>query len=413
VNKLEYGLNQIFSKGLKRRLNPTHHRFLLVVNKSQNQIAHVTAASPQDAAKHAVQEGYTVVDEPTVRTDETLTQYNDRTKYNAANSVDYKPYQVMIRVPGQDVNAYIDASTEQQAVQYAEKKGYNVTHVRGIMESGAKAPQPQQKQTSQSQPGRQNQPNLPSRKPLNPQQQSTNSDPNMNRWKVLGRDKKGRQFDKTFIANISKNEKEVRDRLAELGIDVLDLEVFDQQVGKWVNPDQLQRTPIQTTPDPIKKAPANQAQGPRFKYEAMDHTGKETSGFIEAEDQNEAVQLLRQKGLFATKITDTQEQQPWYQRWFGKAASLEQNADLIRDTLGMSRTADLVRQAAQVAQAVQETVQTDQDIDPVVVSAIKQASHDILTVTDHLRQSNNITAHRIASQIEQDFTDALSFRIGA
>jgi len=41
---------------------------------------------------------------------------------------------------------------------------------------------------------------------------------------------------------------------------------------------------------------------PTFQYEAMDHTGKEVKDTIDASTQEEAQQLIRQKGFFVTKI---------------------------------------------------------------------------------------------------------------
>lgn len=43
---------------------------------------------------------------------------------------------------------------------------------------------------------------------------------------------------------------------------------------------------------------------PTFQYEAMDHTGKEVRDSIDASTQEEAQQLIRQKGFFVTKIAE-------------------------------------------------------------------------------------------------------------
>jgi len=43
---------------------------------------------------------------------------------------------------------------------------------------------------------------------------------------------------------------------------------------------------------------------PTFQYEAMDHTGKEVRDTIDAATQEEAQQLIRQKGFFVTKIAE-------------------------------------------------------------------------------------------------------------
>ncbi len=43
---------------------------------------------------------------------------------------------------------------------------------------------------------------------------------------------------------------------------------------------------------------------PTFTYEAMDHTGKEVKDTIDASTQEEAQQLIRQKGFFVTKIAE-------------------------------------------------------------------------------------------------------------
>ena len=43
---------------------------------------------------------------------------------------------------------------------------------------------------------------------------------------------------------------------------------------------------------------------PTFQYEAMDHTGREVKDSIDAATQEEAQQLIRQKGFFVTKIAE-------------------------------------------------------------------------------------------------------------
>ncbi len=43
---------------------------------------------------------------------------------------------------------------------------------------------------------------------------------------------------------------------------------------------------------------------PTYQYEAMDHTGKEVKDTIDAATQEEAQQLIRQKGYFVTKISE-------------------------------------------------------------------------------------------------------------
>ncbi len=43
---------------------------------------------------------------------------------------------------------------------------------------------------------------------------------------------------------------------------------------------------------------------PTFSYEAMDHTGREVKDTIDANTQEEAQQLIRQKGFFVTKISE-------------------------------------------------------------------------------------------------------------
>jgi type IV pilus assembly protein PilC len=43
---------------------------------------------------------------------------------------------------------------------------------------------------------------------------------------------------------------------------------------------------------------------PTYQYEAMDHTGKEVKDSIDAATQEEAQQLIRQKGFFVTKISE-------------------------------------------------------------------------------------------------------------
>ncbi len=43
---------------------------------------------------------------------------------------------------------------------------------------------------------------------------------------------------------------------------------------------------------------------PTYSYEAMDHTGREVKDTINASTQEEAQQLIRQKGFFVTKISE-------------------------------------------------------------------------------------------------------------
>ena len=45
---------------------------------------------------------------------------------------------------------------------------------------------------------------------------------------------------------------------------------------------------------------------PTFQFEAMDHTGKEVKDTVDASTQEEAQQLIRQKGFFVTKISERQ-----------------------------------------------------------------------------------------------------------
>src|SRR5438105_2983399 len=46
---------------------------------------------------------------------------------------------------------------------------------------------------------------------------------------------------------------------------------------------------------------------PTYQYEAMDHTGREVKDTINASTQEEAQQLIRQKGFFVTKISERAE----------------------------------------------------------------------------------------------------------
>src|ERR1700742_898212 len=43
---------------------------------------------------------------------------------------------------------------------------------------------------------------------------------------------------------------------------------------------------------------------PTYQYEAMDHTGREVKDTIDASTQEEAQQMIRQKGFFVTKIAE-------------------------------------------------------------------------------------------------------------
>ena len=47
---------------------------------------------------------------------------------------------------------------------------------------------------------------------------------------------------------------------------------------------------------------------PTYQYEAMDHTGREVKDSIDASTQEEAQQLIRQKGFFVTKIAERQQE---------------------------------------------------------------------------------------------------------
>src|SRR3954469_11215193 len=49
---------------------------------------------------------------------------------------------------------------------------------------------------------------------------------------------------------------------------------------------------------------------PTYSYEAMDHTGREVKDTINASTQEEAQQLIRQKGFFVTKISERAEKKP-------------------------------------------------------------------------------------------------------
>src|SRR3982750_2641880 len=48
---------------------------------------------------------------------------------------------------------------------------------------------------------------------------------------------------------------------------------------------------------------------PTYQYEAMDHTGREVKDTIDAATQEEAQQLIRQKGFFVTKIAEKAKKQ--------------------------------------------------------------------------------------------------------
>lgn len=43
----------------------------------------------------------------------------------------------------------------------------------------------------------------------------------------------------------------------------------------------------------------------KFKYTAMDSTGRETEGVVEAEDQSDAIRQIRIKGYFPTRVIET------------------------------------------------------------------------------------------------------------
>lgn len=325
----------------QREISRGQHRFLLLLNQDTD--ISVDADSPQAAIKQAENYRYRVkkdLDNGGVVESDEPGVYNV-TVYNKHN-----------------VEAYIDAPTEEEAMQHADDQGYSVERSWGEVTQNLERLTPKSNQTQKTQ--QPNQPSTFSGVPKNPKQPadytSQGPGPQMTRklnrkWRVTGWgvNKEGTKKPINRLEFNATDENHARQVLKRGGVkEIYELEVYDSQTAEWVEPSQLSG----------QTAPAQ----------------------------------------------NTQQQ---------KAASLEHHADLIRDILGMTRTADLVRQAARVAQAVQETVQADQDIDPVVISAVKQASQDILKVTDYLRQTNNRVAQRVASQIEQDFVDSLSFRIGA
>ena len=43
---------------------------------------------------------------------------------------------------------------------------------------------------------------------------------------------------------------------------------------------------------------------PRFRYVAMDPKGSETEGVLDAENQTQAVNMIRAKGFFPTRVTE-------------------------------------------------------------------------------------------------------------
>ena len=61
--------------------------------------------------------------------------------------------------------------------------------------------------------------------------------------------------------------------------------------------DNRQRTTEQLTTEQLTTMPT-------YQYEAMDHTGREVKDSIDASTQEEAQQLIRQKGFFVTKIAE-------------------------------------------------------------------------------------------------------------
>src|SRR5688572_8239887 len=66
---------------------------------------------------------------------------------------------------------------------------------------------------------------------------------------------------------------------------------------------------LQDTANPLEHAnrrPHRQEPRPMptFQFEAMDHTGKEVKDTIDASTQEEAQQLIRQRGFFVTKISE-------------------------------------------------------------------------------------------------------------
>ena len=86
---------------------------------------------------------------------------------------------------------------------------------------------------------------------------------------------------------------------------------------------------------------------------------------------------------------------------------LRHRADFVNEFLAMPRTAAVIRQAADVAEALQD-VDTGGELDETTKKAARYATQDLLIALTHLRGSNNRVANMVAPQIEQAFLDSLS-----
>lgn len=90
---------------------------------------------------------------------------------------------------------------------------------------------------------------------------------------------------------------------------------------------------------------------------------------------------------------------------------LRHHSDLVSGLLGMPNTASFIRQAADVVDASEDYIKNHETLDDVATLAIKNATTHLLNATDHLRKSGNKIAKKIASEIEEDYSEALSLPV--
>jgi hypothetical protein len=84
----------------------------------------------------------------------------------------------------------------------------------------------------------------------------------------------------------------------------------------------------------------------KFKYTAMDSTGRETEGVVEAEDQSDAIQQIRNKGYFPTRVNETDDD--------AKVAQVKEDQSLLGSLL--SKAEGVFRPDDAPAQEVPEEI---------------------------------------------------------
>lgn len=67
----------------------------------------------------------------------------------------------------------------------------------------------------------------------------------------------------------------------------------------------------------------------KYKFEAMDATGMEIKDVVEAEDEGEAMQLIRQMGYFVTKIARKNGEKETGNELLAKISSIVRERDFV------------------------------------------------------------------------------------